>query len=308
MPASNHHDALDITRPDVSEGNGAVRDGLASMTIALDQKENDLRALADELASQLDALVQEVVDGKAEVQEERARAEELLDGIAERETQIKDLQLRVNELESNQAELHDEKDAKIERLSARVWELEQELECATDLLERELGEAGDRAQLHEELSDGFQDELAQAIAELHALRNRYNDAQAQARVHSAPESERERLERDLTRREDELDRARNDVKDRERVRQEWEILLDMLHDENRDLSTQLASQTQARLNLSDEFDILHGSVKQAEIDLATARARVTDLEQKLNKDERSILATENQYRDQLTDRNTLLPG
>jgi hypothetical protein len=30
------------------------------------------------------------------------------------------------------------------------------------------------------------------------------------------------------------------------------------------------------------------------------------VEQKLNKDQRSILPTENQYRDQLTERNTLL--
>jgi chromosome segregation ATPase len=72
-----------VTSPTFTyQGNGALRDRLAAMTIALDQKENDLEALTEELASyatQLDAHVQEVEDWKTEVQEERARAEELQD-------------------------------------------------------------------------------------------------------------------------------------------------------------------------------------------------------------------------------------
>lgn len=42
------------------------------------------------------------------------------------------------------------------------------------------------------------------------------------------------------------------------------------------------------------------------MDLSVAKARVAELEQKFNKDQRSLLATEHQYRDQLTERNTLL--
>ncbi|KAF9518234.1 hypothetical protein BS47DRAFT_1389164 [Hydnum rufescens UP504] len=105
------------------------------------------------------------------------------------------------------------------------------------------------------------------------------------------------LKRALACREDELDLARNDVKDRERVGQEEETLPNKFHDEDRDLSTQLAY---------DKSDILHEDVRQAETDLTTARVRVTQVEQKLNEDQRSILATENQYIDQLTERNTLL--
>jgi hypothetical protein len=44
----------------------------------------------------------------------------------------------------------------------------------------------------------------------------------------------------------------------------------------------------------------------AEADVASLRARVQELEQRLSKDQRSLLAAENQFRDQVTERNTLL--
>jgi SMC interacting uncharacterized protein involved in chromosome segregation len=87
------------------------------------------------------------------------------------------------------------------------------------------------------------------------------------------ELEVDRLRRDLQRCEAELERAREDVRDRERARREREEALDKLvrhfdlprevpsnsglhvkHDENRELSTQLAAQTQARLNLGEKLD------------------------------------------------------
>lgn len=84
----------------------------------------------------------------------------------------------------------------------------------------------------------------------------------------------DRLRRDSQRCEEELERAREDVRDRERVRREREGALDKLvryffdlcdeilsnigpyvkHDENRELSSQLAAQTQARLNLGEKLD------------------------------------------------------
>ncbi|KAF9509008.1 hypothetical protein BS47DRAFT_1365543 [Hydnum rufescens UP504] len=89
-------------------------------------------------------------DCETEVQEEPAKGEGIRDGISERETQVKDLQLRVSELESNRAELHNRfevvlvhlkkggeyTDAEIEtanheveRWSAWVWGLEEELDA-----------------------------------------------------------------------------------------------------------------------------------------------------------------------------------
>ncbi len=118
--------------------------------------------------------------------------------------------------------------------------------------------------------------------------------------------EADRLKRDLERLEDELTRARKDLQERETRMRERDGVIDTLHTENRELSAQLASQTQARLNATDKLDLVQSSLSTAEADVASLRARTQELEQRLSKDQRSLLSAENQYRDQLTERNTLL--
>jgi DNA repair exonuclease SbcCD ATPase subunit len=118
--------------------------------------------------------------------------------------------------------------------------------------------------------------------------------------------EADRLKRDLERLEDELARARKDLHERETRMRERDGVIDTLHAENRELAAQLAAQTQARLNATDKLDLTQSNLSTAEIDVVSLRTRVQELEQRLSKDQRSLLAAENQYRDQLTERNTLL--
>lgn len=118
--------------------------------------------------------------------------------------------------------------------------------------------------------------------------------------------EADRLKRDLERLEDELTRARKDLHERETRMRERDGVIDTLHTENRDLSAQLAAQSQARLNVADKLDIAQSSLSTAEADATSLRARAQELEQRLSKDQRSLLAAENQFRDQVTERNTLL--
>ena len=116
----------------------------------------------------------------------------------------------------------------------------------------------------------------------------------------------DRLQRDLERLEADLSRARKDLEERDDKGRDRDSVLDKLHAENRDLAAQLAAQTQARLNLSEKLDDTQTGLKTAEADTASLRARVQELEQKLSKDQRSLMSAETQYRDQLTERNTLL--
>lgn len=118
--------------------------------------------------------------------------------------------------------------------------------------------------------------------------------------------ETDRLKRDLERVEDELSRARKELDDKDVRYRERDSMLDKLHGENLDLSTQLAAQTQARLNLSEKLDITMANLRNAESESAASKSKIADLEQRLSKDQRSLLNAENQYRDQLTERNTLL--
>ncbi|KIM72395.1 hypothetical protein PILCRDRAFT_741527 [Piloderma croceum F 1598] len=113
----------------------------------------------------------------------------------------------------------------------------------------------------------------------------------------------DRLKRDLERLEDDLSRARKEMDDKETKNREREGAIDKLHAENRDLASRLAAQ---RLNVADKLDGVRGQLKSAESEVATFRGRVNELEQRLSKDQRSLVSAESQYRDQLTERNTLL--
>ncbi|ELU43016.1 microtubule associated domain-containing protein [Rhizoctonia solani AG-1 IA] len=114
------------------------------------------------------------------------------------------------------------------------------------------------------------------------------------------ELELDRLRRDLERCEDELARARRELADAESRGRERE------HAEKRDLETQLAVQRQTRLNLSEKLDAAQANLKTIETDAASHKLRITELESRLSKDQRSHATTEAQYREQITERNTLL--
>jgi chromosome segregation ATPase len=118
--------------------------------------------------------------------------------------------------------------------------------------------------------------------------------------------ETDRLKRDLERVEDELGRARKELQEREGRGREREGALDGLHTENRDLKSQLAAQTQARLNVAEKLDKVQRDLRAAETEAGAMKGRVGELETRLSKDQRALLGAESQYRDQLTERNTLL--
>ncbi|KAH9930889.1 uncharacterized protein B0H18DRAFT_1083652 [Fomitopsis serialis] len=103
-----------------------------------------------------------------------------------------------------------------------------------------------------------------------------------------------------------LSRARQELGDREGKGRERDGVIDKLHAENRELASQLAAQTQARLNVSEKLENSLASLKAAEAEVLQCRTKVAELEQRLAKDQRSLLSAEAQYRDQLTERNTLL--
>ena len=116
----------------------------------------------------------------------------------------------------------------------------------------------------------------------------------------------DRLRRDVERLEDELGRARKELDDREGKGRDRDGVIDKLHAENRELASQLAAQTQARLNVSEKLENTLASLKAAEAEVVQFKTKVAELEQRLAKDQRSLLSAEAQYRDQLTERNTLL--
>ena len=157
-------------------------------------------------------------------------------------------------------------------------------------------------------------QLAQREADLEAVQSTLQTLEAESKkageTHTTArfslQLEADRLRRDLERLESDLARARKELGDRESRVREKDDAVDQLHAQNQSLAGQLAEQTQARLNATEKLDAVQASLRTAESEVATFRARVGELEQRLSKDQRTLLAAENQYRDQLTERNTLL--
>lgn len=118
--------------------------------------------------------------------------------------------------------------------------------------------------------------------------------------------EMDRLKRDTERLEDELSRTRAELILRESKIQEKDDLVDTLHSQTRELSMQLSQQTQARLNISEKLDNVQGELRKRETECEELKGRVEELEVRTGKDQRSLQNQEGMYRDQLTERNTLL--
>ncbi|KAK4046671.1 hypothetical protein OIO90_006483 [Microbotryomycetes sp. JL221] len=122
----------------------------------------------------------------------------------------------------------------------------------------------------------------------------------------ALEIELDRVKRDLTRCDADLERAQSDLHDKTEALRDRELGMATLQIENKDLSGQLAAQTQTRLALTDKYDQAVKNLRDAQEDLTTTRERLRNLESRLSSDQRSSGRNENQYRDQLSERNSLL--
>lgn len=82
----------------------------------------------------------------------------------------------------------------------------------------------------------------------------------------------DRLRRDVEQIEDELTRAGKELVSKEGKGRDLDSVIDKLHAENRELSTQLAAQAQARLNVSERLYEAQAGLRTTENELSTLKA------------------------------------
>jgi len=240
----------------------------------------------------------------------RQREEELAQHAADLAAEINAEREARDELEVEREEFIDrfnEIDAKF-RDAKKEWEESARRERRT-LEDTEAALTTARHDL--ELAKALLSQRESDIAEIQAVLTK-KDAESRRLGESASSDrfslnlELERVRRDASRAEEEVTRLKKEIEERDTKARDREAALDKLHVENRELAGQLASQTQARLNTSEKLDMVQASLKTAEAELTNLRAKATELETRLSKDQRNQLSLEHQYRDQLTERNTLL--
>ena len=231
-----------------------------------------------------------------EIHAHRSRQEELAQHVEELVSQLQSERTSREQAENELDEADNEHNAELRKQQRIIEDKESALQ----------GVLADLARTQSLLSQREADLQAvqQGLQTLEAESKRLGETHTTARF--SLQLETDRMKRDMERLESELARARQDLSDKDAKTRERDSLLDKLHADNRDLQTQLGVQTQARLNVSEKLDVVLGNLKDKEEELGVLKKRVNDLEGRLEKDQRTLLGQESQYRDQVTERNTLL--
>ncbi|CAL1703091.1 unnamed protein product [Somion occarium] len=271
------------------EDDAVERERYESLTAALKQKVSDLKAQLEELRDLYETRSQEVEDHRAD-QEELA----------------KHIENVVSELKREQS-TREQLEAELDRTRVEYEDALRREKRGLDAKESALQSTLDDLARTQSLLTQRESDLAAVQSVLQTLESeskKLGESHTTARF--SLQLEVDRLKRDVERLEDELSRTRKELDDKDGKSRDRDGVIDKLHAENRDLASQLAAQTQARLNVSEKLDDTQASLKTAESEVTTLRSKITELEQRLSKDQRTLLSTEAQYRDQLTERNTLL--
>ncbi|KAG5716254.1 Anucleate primary sterigmata protein B [Termitomyces sp. T112] len=318
---------------------------LAQLEEESDQKDAEIEALnnaVERLSGQLDQMEDEAERFKEDTEHlreddavERERLEALVAALKEKIASVKaELQETTEMYEACNAENHAYR-SRQEELSRHIEDLADETQrerSARERLEADI-EAADKehedeirrerrtleakeSSLQNALNDlaRIQSLLSQRESDIQAVQTALQTLEAESKrlgeTHTTArfslQLETDRLKRDLERVEAELCRARKELDDKDTRSRDRDGALDKLHAEKRELEGQLAVQTQARLNISEKLDGVQTTLRTAEGEITIYKAKVGELEQRLSKDQRSLLNAESQYRDQLTERNTLL--
>ncbi|SCV70616.1 BQ2448_3378 [Microbotryum intermedium] len=244
----------------------------------------------------------------------REKSEGLAVQLAALEAQFRAANESIRKLEDEAVEImralrkeEEEHEADQKDSARRRRELEVSWQSRFDEQRRELGQARDDVQHYKTVLDAREvdiQKLQEALNGLESSTRRLGESHVNDRF--ALDIECDRLKRDLARCEQELQLAKEDLEDKTASSRAKDMTLATLQSENKDLSKDLADQRQARLGLTDKHNAASRTLRDTQLELSAARDRLRVVEDQLSTDHRQLSRTENQYRDQLTERNTLL--
>ncbi|KAF8352161.1 hypothetical protein F5887DRAFT_1057800 [Amanita rubescens] len=318
---------------------------LAQLEAEVDQKEAEIESLSEtiqKLGQQIYHLEDEIDQSKEDSERirndevaEREHLETLCAALKEKIVSLKQQLQQATEAYDSTSQVIDEYRSKQEELARHVEGLVKIVDSermSREKIESDLARAIRDHELqirHEQRSLEAKDtELRNALANFErtqslliqrekdlaavqdALKAKEKESkllgESQTTARFSLQLEVDKITRDLQRAQEDLLSARKAVEDKEKKIRDKEEIIDGLHAEKLELKSQLAAQTQAKLNVSEKLDSVRATLKGTESEISNARARIHELESRFAKDQRELLSSENQYRDQLTERNTLL--
>ncbi|KAJ7658940.1 hypothetical protein B0H17DRAFT_1171833 [Mycena rosella] len=267
----------------------AERDRLEALSAALKDKIAALKAELEEMTQMYEAC-------SGEIHAHRDRQEELA-------SHVEDLVAQLHAERAAAAQAAADADAAAKEHAGALRTERRTLDAKESALQSALADLA-RTQALLAVRDSDLAAVQAALQALEGESRRAGETHSSARF--SLELEVDRVKRDLERVEAELARARAELAERESRGRGRDEVIDGMHAEILELKGEVSAQTQARLNVSERLDGVQASLKAAEAEVAGYKKRIADLEARLSKDQRALLAAESQYRDQLTERNTLL--
>lgn len=297
------------------ETHDRLEETLRGIQIDNEKKEADLL----EANREVESLGQRVYELEELVDELRAREGELAAELQRMDDEKENYDELVTALKEARRKIQDERDDYASRLARaeeafhserEAWEKSRQREAehhervlatkdqVTERLTTELEAARDRVAMRDRDLVSVQNALRSLEAERRKLGDELSSDQRSL------ELEIERLRRDLARAEDDLDRAREEARERESSLAKRDMQLAELMDKHRSVERQLTDERQGRLQLSDKLDAVTKTARQHEREAETLRSRIEDIEPLLteSRNSRALLQRQNdQQRQERTD-------
>ncbi|KAJ6475803.1 hypothetical protein C8R47DRAFT_669678 [Mycena vitilis] len=285
----DENDRLKEESERIRDDEAAERERLEALSAALKDKIAALKA-------ELEEMTQLYEDCSSEIHAHRDRQEELASHVEDLVGQLQDARAAAAQATANA-------DAAAKEHAGSLRAERRTLDAKESALQSALADLA-RTQALLGARDADLAAVQTALQTLEGESRRAGETHSSARF--SLELEVDRVKRDLERVEAELARARTELADRDNRGRGRDEIMDAMHAEILELKGEVSAQTQARMNVSERLDSAQASLKAAETEVAGYKKRVADLEARLSKDQRALLSAESQYRDQLTERNTLL--
>ncbi|KAF2169564.1 hypothetical protein M409DRAFT_19975 [Zasmidium cellare ATCC 36951] len=265
-----------------------------------EQKCSELDSKNRKLEINLESLHSEITFLREEQEGDKIKIGELENALSAAQQTIQDEQEKLREMEDERVEERQQRDILEDKSKEEVQKVLDDLNAESAKTKDEVRKLR-RSLSAKEVEAGSWKQKLEELEQ--ALRNILGDPDGTKPTLLA---DIEKLQRELETTTNDLERARMDLSDKDRLLRHRDGLLESTSLESRRLSDLLEKERSSRKHDLDRFEKAHSGQATHLRTIAQKETRVLELETVLTQDRRKMTSLEQQYREQLHERNNLL--
>lgn len=267
---------------------------------SLDKKIKELEHNKKKLEITQESLHNEIAFLREEQEGDKIKIGELEDSLNAAQQMIQDEKEKLQEMEEAIEEERRQRDVLENQSKEEVQQVLDDLNADNSRTKDEVRRLRRSLSAKEVEATTFKTRLEELES---GLRETLGDANG---TRSSMLSEIERIQRDLETTANDLDRAKMDLADKDRLLHHRDGLLESTSLESRRLSDLLDKERNARKHELDQFERAQRGTTSHVRTIAQKDSRILELETAFSQDKRRMSSKEQEYRDQLLERNNLL--